>query len=121
MQRVQRLQVLLAGGKSPRDKRRHTLGCKVISGEGQTRVCEHIERFPYMISPYDNTEHRYLDAKLNVHIMYLFCKAYKNSPAKYSYYLKYFNENFNLSFNKFVLQVCKTVVYSLVSGLRIVP
>ncbi len=76
--------------------------------ESGAQVYEHIERFPYKILHYGN-EHRYLDAKLNVRIMYrLFCKAYKNSTVKYLYYLKYFNENFNLSFGRPQIDVCGT-------------
>lgn len=43
----------------------------------------------------------YLDARLNVKLMYeLFKKKHPNSTIKYDYYLKYFQEHFNYRFDR---------------------
>ena len=71
------------------------------------QIDEHIRSFPVMKSHYSRAKHnkrcKYLSPLLNVAEMHnLYFKKYEPDAAKpivsYSYYLKYFSENFNMSF-----------------------
>lgn len=74
---------------------------KATSPEELMRIHDHIQSFPVKESHYTSREYHYLDARLNVRIMYdLYKEKYPNTSTKYKFYLKYFNENFNLSFGR---------------------
>ncbi|KAK4884780.1 hypothetical protein RN001_001051 [Aquatica leii] len=72
-------------------------------------IREHISCFPIKTFHYSNKDYKYLDARLNVKIMYsLFKEKYPNSPVKYSYYIKFFKQNFELHFGSPQVDVCNT-------------
>lgn len=107
MDRVRRLQKLLNTGTTPKDLRGKAANPHRISDDWCLRIHNHIDSFPTNRVHYQASEHRYLDARLNVKRMYrLFKKKFPNTPVKYRFYLKYFNENFNLSFGCPQIDVC---------------
>ena len=81
------------------------------------QIDEHIRSFPVMKSHYSrakqNKRRKYLSPLLNVAEMHdLYLKKYEPDAAKpivsYSYYLKYFNENFNISYGYPRADTCGT-------------
>lgn len=108
-QRLQRIKVLLSNNQTPEDKRGKNVKSNVVGQQHREEIREHISCFPVKTSHYSNREYKYLDAELNVKIMYsLFKERYPNSPVKYSYYIKFFKENFDLHFGRPQVDVCNT-------------
>lgn len=108
--RVRRLCLLLAEGKSPIDKRgKSTPGNAPIPGHIMDGIQEHISSFPVKISHYTAKEIHYLSNKLDVRIMHnLFRQKHPELDVKYSYYRKVFKENFTLSFGRPQVDTCYT-------------
>ncbi|KAJ8876877.1 hypothetical protein PR048_021325 [Dryococelus australis] len=86
-------QALSVAGKSPPDMRgKHP--------SPKDSVCEHMLSFPAKYSHYSVLSLKYLDAQLNVKIMYyLFKQKHPYIMVGYQFYYKYFSENFRLSFD----------------------
>ncbi|CAI6374563.1 unnamed protein product [Macrosiphum euphorbiae] len=111
---------------SPKDLRlKHTVRPNKLPDNILFQLSAHIQSFPKCISHYsrqDNNEKRYLSAELSVHKMYeMYIEKYepdiyeilingrKAKPiVKYPYFLKYFNNNFNLSFGNPKSDTCQT-------------
>lgn len=107
--RVYRITTLLAQGLTPKDKRGFNVKSHCISGDICKQIHEHISSFPTKSTHYGQNEISYLDARLNVKIMYqLFKSVYPDSTVKYEFYLKYFHENFNLRFGRPQIDVCSS-------------
>ena len=105
--RIFRICTLLINNTTPRDKRGYNVKSHAISGEICKKIFDHIHSFPTKVTHYGTNVIRYLDARLNVKIMYnLFKTKYPNFNIKYEYYLKYFNENFKLRFGRPQIDVC---------------
>nr|CAH7748233.1 unnamed protein product [Callosobruchus chinensis] len=67
----------------------------------------HINSFPAKESYYSGKEFKYLDARLNIKIMHkMFMRKYPETPVKYSYYNKFFHENFDLHFGQPQIDTC---------------
>ncbi|KAK9702452.1 hypothetical protein QE152_g29942 [Popillia japonica] len=102
--RVQRLNLLLVNGESPKDMRgKHNNRPTSITEDLRVKIKRHIESFPYKTSHYATKNIHYLDSKLNVKTMFeLFIKKYPelDKIIKYEFYLKYFNENYSLRFGR---------------------
>lgn len=106
-----RLTSLKSEGKLPEDKRgRHRNRGNVLSNEAITAIDEHIRSFPLKESHYSSKHIQYLEANLNVKIMYeLFLKKYPHYQCvKYDYYRKYFNDNHGYRFGRPQVDVCST-------------
>lgn len=107
---VQRLNTLLLAAKSPNDLRgRHNNRPRTLCDEWTQKIKEHIQTFPVKVSHYSSKTIRYLDASLNVKTMHsLFVEKYPEleNLVKYEFYLKFFNENFNLKFGRPQVDVC---------------
>ncbi|CAH1987208.1 unnamed protein product [Acanthoscelides obtectus] len=107
---VQRLNTLLFAAKCPRDLRgKHNNRPGTICDEWTQKIKEHIEAFPVKVSHYCSKNIRYLDASLDVKKMHnLFIEKYPDLEnfVKYEFYLKYFNEIFNLRFGRPQVDVC---------------
>ena len=105
MKQVRRLCVFLKRNEQPidhRDKSEQSQS-NALPGYILTKVQEHIESFPVKHVHYYNKDASsyYLDEKLNVKIMHtLYEQKYPDYPVKYKFYLKYFQENFSLSFGR---------------------
>lgn len=104
--RVRRLQHLLVEGKSPHDRRgQHVKKC--VATEERLMIHNHISSFPVKRSHYASRDYSYLHSNLSVKVMYdLFKEKYPDSQVTYKFYLKYFNENFNLSFGSPQVDTC---------------
>jgi hypothetical protein len=104
---------LLSQSKSPHDMRGKTQGsrsARAISGEICQKIYTFIESIPVREYHYagDKTK-KYLSAQLNAKIMY--SKFLNDHPeckenVKYKFFLKYFQQNFNLSFGRPQIDVC---------------
>lgn len=106
-ERLKRIKKLLVAGVIPKDKRGQNIKGNIIDAETRELIREHINTFPVKESHYSGKEFKYLDAKLNIKIMHeLFMKEYPESTVKYSYYNKFFHENFNLHFGRPQIDTC---------------
>ncbi|XP_050314378.1 uncharacterized protein LOC126748889 [Anthonomus grandis grandis] len=104
---VQRLQLLLNLGKSPRDLRGLQNNRKTVPGNIIQIVCEHISTFPVKHSHYASKEYLYLDAKLNVKKLHsLFKEKHTEIDVKYSTYYKIFKEHFDYKFGRPQVDTC---------------
>lgn len=108
---VRRLCDLLKTNKQPIDHRGKSEGSRTnaVAGDTLTKIREHIESFPVKCVHYYNkdTSSYYLDEKLNLKIMHtIYQQKYPDYPVKYKFYLKYFQENFSLSFGRKQIDVC---------------
>lgn len=105
-----RLSHLLLNFESPKDLRgKHLQRPNVLPGDVIVKIKMHIESFPLKISYYSSSRTTYLDARLNVKIMYnLFIKKYPQleNQVKYEYYLKYFKQNYDYRFGRPQIDVC---------------
>ena len=79
--RIRRLRSLLVLGKSPKDLRGKKLGTNAIRGNVRLLIREHIESYPVKQSKYAGKTTNYLDARLNVKILYSMFKE-KHPEAK---------------------------------------
>lgn len=105
--RVYRITSLLMQGTTPKDKRGYNAKSHAVSGEICKQIYDHIRSFPTKSSHYGQNEATYLDARLNIKLMYnLFKSKYPQTTVKYEFYLKYFNENFKLKFGRPQIDVC---------------
>ncbi|KAF2880323.1 hypothetical protein ILUMI_25851 [Ignelater luminosus] len=99
--------LILQGGCTPDDKRGEQRSGNALKPSEVMSVMEHISLFPIKQKRYGTREHNYLNAELNVKIMYsLFLEKHPESKVKYEYYKKVFRENFNLSFGRLQVDVC---------------
>lgn len=106
-ERVKRIRRLLQVGCTPIDKRGKQRSGNAKKPSEIILVTEHISMFPVKQTHYGAREFNYLDAELNVKIMYsLFLEKNPTSKIKYEYYNKIFRENFNLSFGRPQVDVC---------------
>ncbi|XP_069687193.1 uncharacterized protein [Periplaneta americana] len=104
---VERLCNLLYEGKSPKDRRGSNEKANTIPGEILHLIQEHIESFPTKETHYCGKGEKYLDARLNVKLMYdLFITKHPDSGVKYKFYLQCFHENFSLRFGRPQVDVC---------------
>lgn len=109
VKRVKRLKRLLESNTTPRDNRGKNVKSNCLPECEIKRIREHIESFPVKETHYSNRDYYYLNSTLNVKIMYeLFMEKYPDSKIKYSYYIKYFNENFSLHFGRPQVDTCIT-------------
>lgn len=108
--RVRRLCMLLVAGKSPVDLRGKMRSCNAIKGEVCIKIHEHISKFEAKKTHYGGKPKEYLDARLNVKIMHnMFLESYPEcNSVTYSFYRKYFLENFSLTFGRPQVDVCST-------------
>lgn len=108
--RVQRLNMLLSKGESPKDMRgKHNTRPTSITAESRIKMKMHIDSFPYKTTHYGAKDVKYLDSKLNVKVLFeLFIKKHPElkNMVKYEFFLKYFNENYALKFGRPQVDVC---------------
>lgn len=107
IKRVKRLKSLLLKGSTPRDKRGKCLKTHAISDAENTLIRLHVSSFPVKETHYSGRDYRYLDCRLNVKIMYnMFKEKHPSTKVKYSYYIKFFHENFDLHFGRPQIDTC---------------
>lgn len=108
--RVERLSTLKSQNRSPQDMRGKSAGSrnKLISGEVCQKIHSFVDNIPVNQVHYSNTIKKYLSSQLNVKIMYtmFMAKHPECQNVKYKFFLKYFHENFNLSFGRPQIDVC---------------
>lgn len=106
-ERLKRIQKLLKSGSTPRDRRGKNIKGNAIKPEIREQISNHIKCFPVKESHYSGKDYNYLHAQLNIKIMYnLFKEKYPATKVKYSYYNKFFHENFNLHFGRPQVDTC---------------
>ncbi|GBP78544.1 hypothetical protein EVAR_61676_1 [Eumeta japonica] len=105
-----RLTRLITEGKPPEDQRgKHRNRGNSLPNEANVAIDQHIRSFPLKLSHYSNRELYYLEASLNVKIMFeLFSKDYPQykDVVKYDYYRTYFKQNFDYRFGRPQVDVC---------------
>ncbi|CAH0562999.1 unnamed protein product [Brassicogethes aeneus] len=75
--------------------------------ENNMLIRQHIESFPVKETHYSNKTYLYLDAKLNMKIMFdMFKVKYPTTKIRYSYFVKYFHEHFDLHFGRPQVDTC---------------
>lgn len=109
--RVERICSLKSQNRSPFDKRGKSVGSRsrMMSGENCKKIHEFINSIPVKQVHYASILKKYLSADLNVKILYEgFIKQHPEciDIVKYKFFLKYFHENFNLSFGRPQIDVC---------------
>lgn len=106
--RLRRISALLFEGKSPQDQRGFNPKAHTMPGEICANIRDHIESFPTKTSHYTKPI-TYLSNDLNIKIMY---NMFKNKfphlveKVKYSYYYKYYKENYGYRFGRPQKDVC---------------
>ena len=107
---IRRLCHLLTAGITPRDNRGKSVKSRhnLIPGDVCFQIKEHIESFDVKEVHYSNNVlKKYLPATLDVKQMHeMFMEKYPDSKVKYSFYLKYFHENFTYTFGRPQVDVC---------------
>lgn len=107
---VRRLCHLLTSGTTPRDKRGKSVKSRhnLIPAEVCFQINEHIKSFDVKEVHYSNNVlKKYLPATLDVKQMHkMFMEKFPDSKVKYSFYLKYFHENFTYTFGRPQVDVC---------------
>ncbi|GBP40872.1 hypothetical protein EVAR_88933_1 [Eumeta japonica] len=96
--------------KPPEDQRgKHRNRGNSLPNEANVAIDQHIRSFPLKLSHYSNRELYYLEASLNVKIMFeLFSKDYPQykDVVRYDYYRTYFKQNFDYRFGRPQVDVC---------------
>lgn len=95
-------------GKSPNDERgKSKSDNNSIPDHENAKVHKHISSFPTKESHYAGKSYCYLSADLKRKIMYeLFRQAHPLSLIKYEYYVKIFNQEFDLHFGRLQVDAC---------------
>lgn len=107
--RLERIKKLVVQNKTPMELRGLNTKTHAISQENLEAMRAHINSYPVKIAHYTNKDMRYLNPRLNIKLMYeMFIKKYPTSPVKYSYFVKFFHENFNLKFGRPQIDTCCT-------------
>nr|CAH7745805.1 unnamed protein product [Callosobruchus chinensis] len=107
--RVRRIESLAQQGKSPKDLRGKQPSANAFSEEVRKLVREHIQSFPVKLSHYSGQERKYLDRDLTICTMHrLFQQKHPNIMLSFSFYRRFFRENFNFSFGRPQVDVCST-------------
>lgn len=107
--RVARLTSLLVQNKTPIDMRGKNRSGNAIEGNICVIIHDHISRFDVRETHYGTKKKKYLDAKPNITKMYEMFQIDHpelKDKVKYSFYYRYFKENFNLSFGRPQVDVC---------------
>ena len=100
---------LLVLGKSPKELRGKKLGTNAIRGNVRLLIREHIESYPVKQSKYVGKTINYLDARLNVKILYsMFKGKHPEAKCSYKFFLGYFKDNFTLRFGRPQIDSCCT-------------
>lgn len=107
--RIRRLRTLLLAGKSPKDLRGKKLGTNAITGATKLLIRNHINSYPLKESKYAGKVMKYLDARLNLKIMYqMFLEKHPNEKCSYKFFTVFFKDNFNLRFGRPQIDCCCT-------------
>lgn len=107
--RLSRIVQLLGKHETPTDKRGKNKSGNVISGLVCSRIYDHISKFDLKETHYGGNLKKYLDSRLNVKLMYeMFLSENPDliNRVKYSFYYKYYKENFDYSFGRPQVDVC---------------
>lgn len=107
VKRVRRIRNLAVTGKSPCDNRGKCPSSNALDIQTLDLVRDHIQSFPVKESHYSCKQVKYLDAKLNIKIMFkLFQKKHPSVKISYVSFFKFFTENCNLSFGRPQVDSC---------------
>lgn len=107
--RVARLNSLLLRNQTPVDMRGKNRSGNAIDGNICVLLHEHISKFEVRETHYGAKKKLYLDAELNIYKMFeMFQMDHPElrEKVKYSFYYRYFKENFSLSFGRPQVDVC---------------
>lgn len=107
--RVARVTSLLLQNKTPVDMRGKNRSGNAVKGDICVTIHNHISRFEVRETHYGTRKKQYLDATLSIATMYEMFQIEHpelKDKVKYSFYYRYFKENFNLSFGRPQVDVC---------------
>ncbi|CAG9784775.1 unnamed protein product [Diatraea saccharalis] len=107
-----RLTTILSKGMQPQDRRgQHPNRGNSMPNDILLAIDEHIKSYPLKESHYSSKHVQYLDASLNVKIMYeMFCTKHPDlqDTVKYDFFRKLYNENYGFRFGRPQVDVCST-------------
>lgn len=109
--RIKRINKCSVLHKSPVDMRGKSRSGNCVQGEICVRIHKHIEKFDVKVTHYGGKPKKYLDARLDVvkmHNMFILDNPDLKDKVNYSFYHKYFKENFSYSFGRPQVDVCST-------------
>ncbi|CAH1111628.1 unnamed protein product [Psylliodes chrysocephalus] len=107
IKRLKRLKGLLKQNITPYDKRGQNVKGNVISEENNVLIRQNIELSPVKETHYSNKSYLYLDGKLNMKIMVdMFKVKYSTTKIRYSYFVIYFYEHFDIHFGRSQVDTC---------------
>lgn len=107
--RIRRLRNLLLLGKSPKDLRGKQTSSNTIPGQVRLAIREHINSFPVKESKYAGKVIKYLDSRLTLKTMFqMFKEKHPDMKCGYSFFCKFFNENYALKFGRPQIDSCPT-------------
>lgn len=118
--RIQRICQLLMQNNTPKDLRGLNRSGNAVPGHVCVDIHNHISKFEVRVTHYGSREKKYLDSRLSVremHDMFLRDNPGLKDVVKYSFYNKYFIENFGYSFGRPQVDVC-SMCESLTAKLR---
>lgn len=114
--RVKRLKKLLALGESPQDKRGKSTSGNAKSVRLALLIQDHIKKYPVYTTHYSSNEYTYLSPRLNVKIMWqaflqlhpelIPRKGESSESVTYWFYMKIFQESFDLKFGQPQIDTC---------------
>lgn len=107
--RMKRICQLLLKGESPRDLRGKSRSGNALSGNICVLIHQHISSYDIKQTHYGGKPKQYLDARLTVkkmHEMFIDKNPELENVVKYSFFLNYFKENFDLTFGRPQVDVC---------------
>lgn len=107
--RVKRIRKLAINGQNPIDQRGKQPSANTLTPEVRETIRNHILSYPVKLTKYTGKVKSYLDSRLSVKTMYqLFKEKNPEINCSYQYFLKFFNENFSLSFGRPQVDCCCT-------------
>lgn len=109
--RVKRINKCSVLHKSPLDMRGKSRSGNALPGNVCVRIQQHIEKFDVKETHYGGKPKKYLDARLDVakmHAMFILDNPDLKNKVKYSFYNKYYKENFAYCFGRPQVDVCST-------------
>ncbi|XP_049771805.1 uncharacterized protein LOC126149510 [Schistocerca cancellata] len=99
--RVKRLRKLSISDQSPHDEGGKTPSVNALSAEVRQLTTNHINRYPVRESHYSWRTSKYLDARLNIKLIYkMFKEKHTDVKCSNQTYALFINENYSLSFGR---------------------
>lgn len=107
LKRLKRINKLAYLGVSPKDMRGKSRSANAKSADVLLKVHAHIASFPTQSSHYSGKIIKYLDERLNTKKLWkMYNEKHPNDKVGFTFFFKYFTENFNLKFGQPQVDCC---------------